>query len=310
MILTVTINPSLDTLYQVKRYTQNAVNRVYETNVTAGGKGLNVARVAAALGGPVTAAGILGGYNGQKFLSLLPKGITAAFTQVPGETRCCINVHDDATGQHTELLEGGVPISPAALDEFRAMFAAQLQKCTVVTLNGSLLPGCPEPLYAELIGMAHRAQKPVLLDTSGAGLRAGIPALPTLIKPNADEIAQLTGRPVTSLPQALDAARALHEKGVPWVVVSLGRDGAIIVCDQGVFRAKNPALAVVNTVGCGDSMIAGFAVSIARKRDAVTCIRTAMAAAAANALTASTGSIRLEDYTRLLPQITVEKWQG
>ena len=306
MILTVTVNPSLDTLYQMEQYTQNTVNRVQRVTVTAGGKGLNTARVAAALGEKVTAAGIVGGYNGKKFISLLPQEIGSAFTFAPGETRCCINVHDAATGRHTELLESGAAVSQSTLTEFYGSFALLLRACDLVTLNGSLLPGCPQDFYAALIKMAHSAGKPVLLDSSGAGLQEGVKARPTLIKPNADEIAQLTGEPVQNLPQIMRAAHRLHETGIPWVVISLGKNGAAVVCDEGSFRATTPDIPVVNTVGCGDSMMAGFAVGIVRGADAATCIRMGMAAATANALSASTGSIVVGDYERLLPQIKVE----
>ena len=125
MILTVTLNASSDKLYLVEKLAPYSVSRVQEVVNTAGGKGLNVSRVAALAGGHVTAMGFVGGYNGQLFQSLITTpGITPAFTQVRGETRCCINVRDRETNQSTEFLEPGNPVSQGELERFLATTSA------------------------------------------------------------------------------------------------------------------------------------------------------------------------------------------
>ncbi len=305
MILTVTLNPSLDRLYHVDSLTPGTVTRVREVHPTAGGKGLNVARVAYALGETVTMAGLLGGHSGNAILDMLPQEMTAAFTPVQSETRICINVRDCTAKRHTEFLEPGASVTAEEIDAFLTNYRELLLQCDAVTLSGSLPQGCPIDFYTTLIHAAHAAQKPVLLDTSGAALIAGAGALPTLMKPNADEIAQLTGCKAEALPEVAKAALQLCASGIGMVVVSLGKHGALVACDGKLYRATTPDLPVVNTVGCGDSMLAGFAVGIARGESCEMCIRMGMAAATANALTESTGSIRAQDYTDLLPQITV-----
>lgn len=305
MILTVTLGASIDTLYLAGSLTTGEVNRVSEVRHTAGGKGMNVSRVAALCGERVTATGLVGGFHGQYFESLITEpGIRRCFTQSGKETRCCINIRDD-TGRSTELLEPGAPVSAEVLAEFYSTYLLELQSADVVVISGSVPAGTPEDFYAKLITAAKDAGKPVLLDTSGAMLRPTIAALPTLIKPNSDEIRQLLGREAASRAELITAARELHESGIAIVVVSLGRDGALIVCADGAFQGKTPDIPVVNTVGCGDSMVAGFAVGLSRGYAIEEAIRLAVAVSTANALTMETGSFRQEDLDRLLGQVAV-----
>ena len=151
------------------------------------------------------------------------------------------------------------------------------------------------------------AGKPVLLDTSGQLLEDCLLERPFMIKPNIDEIRQLTHRPMNSRESILRAARDLHDDGIETVVISLGGKGSLVSCQEGVFDVKVPKLETVNTVGCGDSMIAGFAVGISRGLSMEEIIRLASAVSAANALRQETGFVLMEDVERLLPQIEIKK---
>jgi tagatose 6-phosphate kinase len=128
-----------------------------------------------------------------------------------------------------------------------------------------------------------------------------------MIKPNMDEIRALTGRPMNSREGLLQAAGELHGDGVEIVVISLGGDGSLVSCQEGVFDVKVPKIEAVNTVGCGDSMIAGFAVGISRGYSMEETIRLASAVSAANAMRMETGFIVKEDMEALLPQIQIKK---
>ena len=130
---------------------------------------------------------------------------------------------------------------------------------------------------------------------------------PTLIKPNEDEIAQLTGRTFSGREDAVRALAALHEDGLPYVVLSLGAEGALLACDEGVFHGKSPKITPRNTVGCGDSMVAGFAVGFARRLPVSDTFRTALAVSAASALSLFTGAFDSADYERLLPEVSVDR---
>lgn len=308
MIITVTLNTAIDKLYLVDKLLPFEVGRVREVVNTAGGKGMNVSRVAALSGEEVTAMGFAGGYTGQLFRSLIREpNIRPAFTETAGETRSCINVRDKKTNRSTEFLEPGCPVTEQELDAFLADFRRELPKADVVTISGSMPAGVPSGFYAGLVREARALGKPILVDTSGTALRETIPAGPTLIKPNTDELGQLTGANVSSMESCIAAAQQLREAGAQNVAVSLGKDGVLVVSEEGVFRGLTPDVPVVNTVGCGDSMVAGFAVSLAHHKPLEEAIRFAVAVSTANALTKETGYYRQEDLIRLLPEIRVER---
>ena len=308
MILTVTLNTSIDKLYLVESIHPETVMRVKEVHNTAGGKGLNVSRVSAKLGEPVTATGFVGGFNGQYLESLISQPLVrCAFTHVQGETRSCINCWDLSNGHSTEYLEPGQPVTQEDISRFLSDFSARLPEADVVTVSGSVPQGVPADFYCELIRLCRTAGVPVLVDTSGSRLIAAVKEKPLFIKPNEDEIAQLTGHCILSRVEAVQALTELHGSGIPYVVLSMGEEGALLACDQGVFHGRPPKITPRNTVGCGDSMVAGFAVGFARRLPIEETFRMALAVSAANALSLFTGDFNPADYDRLYPDIQIEK---
>ncbi|WP_312644170.1 1-phosphofructokinase [Hydrogenoanaerobacterium sp.] len=308
MITTVTLNTAIDKLYIIDSLLPYEVMRVNNVNNTAGGKGLNVSRVAALAGEQVISTGFAGGYNGQLFESLITEpNITTAFTHIQGETRCCINVRDTAANRSTEFLEPGCSISKLELEQFTKDYIKSIQDSSVVTISGSMPKGIPVDFYKTLITIAKDCGKYVILDTSGQTLKEAIKAKPTMIKPNTDEIRQLLDINIDSLEQLIDAAQHLHDSGIAIVVVSLGKKGALVVCEEGIYEGITPDIPVVNTVGCGDSMVAGFAVGLSRGYTMEETIRFAVAISTANALTMETGSFRQKDLDWLLTQVEVRK---
>ncbi|HBN81294.1 MAG TPA: 1-phosphofructokinase [Ruminococcaceae bacterium] len=308
MILTVTLNTSVDKLYVLNRLRPHEVMRVGEVNNTAGGKGLNVSRAAALLGERVAAMGFVGGHNGALFESLIREdGIEKRFTHVRAETRSCINVRDLETNRSTEFLEPGNPVTAEEVQNFLRDFEAELPSADVVTISGSMPKGVPPDFYASLIETARRRRKPVLLDTSGAALKNALAAKPALIKPNADEIRGLLHADASSQRELIAAAERLHQGGVSIVAVSLGKEGVLVVCGGGVYRGVTPDVPVVNTVGCGDSMVGAFAVGLARRTPMEEAIRCAVAVSTANALTKATGFFHQKDLMELLPRVRVER---
>lgn len=311
MILTVTLNPAIDKLYVVDALAPYTVMRVREVCATAGGKGLNVSRVAALSGERVTAMGFAGGHNGALFESLICEPtIEKAFTHIVAATRTCINVRDTQTNKSTEFLEPGSPVSREELQVFLTDFKRRLAQADVVTISGSMPAGTPVDFYAELICLAKEQGKPVLLDTSGAALKAAVQQNPAWVKPNTDEVRDILAVDIENRAQLIAAARQLHEQGVAHVAVSMGKEGVLVVCAQGVFHGVTPDIPVVNTVGCGDSMLAGFAVGTARGWSVEETIRYGVAVSTANALTKETGSFRQEDLETVLPLIEVRRVQG
>ncbi len=308
MILTVTLNPAIDKLYCVQQDVSGTVMRVETVSNTPGGKGINVAKVASLLGETACATGLVGGFNGQFIRARLhEQGVREAFCEVKGETRCCVNVRDRSTGQHTEYLEPGQPVIAAELAAFERAFKELLSQSSIVCISGSAPAGTPAGMYGKLITACRTAGVPVIVDTSGAWLVESVNARPTLIKPNTDEIAQVLGHSVHGFAAVIEAAKRLHADGIAYVAVSLGAQGSVLCCDAGVFRAAPPDITPVNTVGCGDSMVAGFAAALLRGYPAAETLRYATAVSAANALELATGHIDPANIPQLLEATEVER---
>ena len=306
MLMTVTLNASVDKLYLLDRMTPGTVMRIKEVRNSAGGKGLNVSRVAAQLGERVTAMGFVGGYTGQYFESLITQeGITKAFTPIAAEMRNCINCWDLSSGQSTEYLESGAPVTQGEADRFLGDFAVRLPEADAVAISGSLPRGLAEDFYAALVNLCRRAGKPVLLDASGIALVNALPALPDFIKPNIDEITALLGSLPRSFDEKLEAVRTLHRNGVAVAALSLGAQGVLVASDEGVYQGIPPVIQPKNTVGCGDSMVAGFAVGKVRGLPMEERIRLAVAVSTAAALAIGTGEYLDSDLQVILPKVEI-----
>lgn len=308
MITTVTMNASLDKAYFMKNEIENGtVMRVASDHTTAGGKGVNVARVVSLCGEKVQATGLVGGFNGQQLESLLEKdGIPHRFGYVAGETRCCINILDPKYGS-TEYLEPGFTVSVEEEQKFMKLFPEIIRDSGTVTISGSIPRGMKKDIYGKMITVAKAAGKTVILDSSGDTLREGIKACPTLVKPNQDEIRQLFDVDINNIQDVIQYAKKIGEMGIPYVVVSLGKDGALLVCEEGVLQGRPPRINAVNTVGCGDSMVGAFAVALERTYSPKEALKYAVSVATANALSPDTGNFDPEQLERIMEQTAVEK---
>ena len=308
MILTVTLNAAIDKRYVVDDCRMGEVNRVKECTYVPGGKGLNVSKPASICGAEVVATGFVGGHAGNYIEEALnPFGIKSAFYHVEGESRSCINIWDEVNHVQTEFLEPGFTLTEEDFRGFEEKFRELVKDADVVAMSGSVPKGLDGTAYPRLVRIVKEAGKPVILDTSGKLLEMGIEAKPSMIKPNIDEIRMLTGKSCDDLKEIIEAARTIHQKGVEIVAVSLGADGSLAVSDEGVFRAVVPKINAVNTVGCGDSMIAGFALGISEGLSLPETLRRASAISAAAAMREETGFFVMEDMERLLPQIQITK---
>lgn len=306
MILTVTLNAAIDKRYVVDGFQIGEVNRVKECAYTPGGKGLNVSKPASIAGAEVVATGFVGGHAGNYIEdSLKPFGIKSEFYHMADESRSCINIWDEVNHVQTEFLEPGFTVTEEDFAEFEEKFKGLVEKADVVSMSGSVPKGLDGTAYQRLVKICKDAGKPVILDTSGKLLEMGIKACPTMIKPNIDEIRMLTGKTCDHLEDMVEAAKQVHSGGVDIVAVSLGADGSFVVCDEGIFRAQVPKIDAVNTVGCGDSMIAGFALGISEGLSVKDTLRKASAISAAAALREETGFFVKEDMEKILPQIQI-----
>ncbi|MFI6809374.1 1-phosphofructokinase family hexose kinase [Streptomyces luteogriseus] len=302
MILTVTLNTALDITYRVRSLRPHASHRVSEVTERPGGKGVNVARVLAALGHEVTVTGFTGGATGrvvQEKLAAVP-GVVDALVPVTGATRRTVAVVDDRSGDTTQLNEPGPTITPSAWSSFQEVYEDLLPSATAVALCGSLPPGVPVGAYAGLVRTARSFAVPVLLDTSGEALRRGVAARPDIIKPNADELAELTGSH-----EPLRATQDARRRGAGAVVASLGPEGLLALTREGRWRATPPTPVRGNPTGAGDAAVAGLLSGLVENLPWPTRLTRATALAAATVTAPVAGEFDRGVYEELLGRVTV-----
>ena len=308
MILTVTLNAAIDKRYVVENYQVGEVNRVKECAYVAGGKGLNVSKTAAIAGAEVLATGFVGGHAGAYITEAVEKqGVATDFIQVKGESRSCINIYDTVNKTQTEFLEPGVVVSEEEQRAFYLKFDQLLAKCDVVAMSGSVPKGIGTDMYPKLVAMAKAAGKKIIVDTSGALLEEAVKAKPNMVKPNIDEIRLLTGKQILGREELIEAGIELQKSGIERVVISLGADGSLMFVEEGVYQAVVPKIDAVNTVGCGDCMTAGFAISFEQGMTPEEALRFASATSAASAMREETGYFETEDMKALFDQIEIKK---
>ncbi len=306
MILTVTLNAAIDKRYVIEDAKMGKVNRISECVCSPGGKGINVSRAASIAGAEVVATGFAGGYAGQYIVGELNKlNVKPRFYTVADESRTCINIWDAVNHIQTEYLEPGFLVSEKEFQEFLGLFHELVMDSAVVAISGSVPKGLDGTAYQRMVKIAKEAGKITILDTSGELLKKGMEAMPTMVKPNLDEIRMLTGKKCDTKKEILEAAKSIHQKGVEVVVISLGSKGALVVCDEGIFQAVVPEITSVNTVGCGDTMVAGFAFGFERGLDMRETLRLAGSMATASAICKETGCFIREDMKRIAGQIVI-----
>ena len=189
MILAVTMNPAIDKIYFVDGFKLDEVHRPKGIISSAGGKGLNVARVAKIIGEEVAVTGFLGGGNGQFIRKKVKElGLIDRFVEIDDETRICINITDNVNNTTSEVLEPGPIITEEQSGKFLSSFSTMIDDVDIITFSGSLPKGLDSDFYAKLIRICNVKNKKVLLDTSGDAFKYGVLALPYMVKPNEDEI--------------------------------------------------------------------------------------------------------------------------
>lgn len=308
-ILTVSLNAAVDVTYLVDEFAVGKINMVRELTRVAGGKANNVARVVASLGQRVTATGFASGAAGGFIQEDLRRnGIEADFEESSGENRTCISLVDPVGRTLTEVREKGPELTAEEADRFISRYIHLLDQAELVIISGSLPPGIPADYYRRLVSLAYRkAYIRSIVDASGQALKQVLAAQPYMVKPNLEELEEWAGTPLLTEAAILAAATRLTEAGPLVVGVSLGADGLLLVSPQGAWRAVPPAVDAVNTVGCGDSLVAGFAVGLMQGLSAEEILQLAVGCGTANALTRPVGEVRPADLQRLRPQVKVTR---
>ena len=274
MIYTVTLNPSIDYIVRLENLELGSVNRMDSDDKYAGGKGINVSRILKRLDIDNTATGFIGGFTG-RFIeeSLVGEGITTNFVQVEEDTR--INVKVKA-GLETEINGPGPRISQEKLAELEGILSRLTEQDTVV-FAGSAPSSLGNQIYRKLIPLARQAGAQVVCDFEGQTLLDSLDYQPLLVKPNNHELADIFGVELNGLDDIEKYARQILAKGAQNVIISMAGDGALLVTPEAAYFAKPIKGNVKNSVGAGDSMVAGFTGEYVSSADPVEALKWGVA---------------------------------
>ncbi len=306
MIVTVTPNTALDHTLFIPALTPNTTIRATSSMISVAGKATDTAWVLCELGIPALALGFAAGKLGHQMDAMLrQKGVPTDFVWVSGETRLnTVIVCADGNAQTTITVDT-LEVSPQQVKELYQKYQSTLRTASCVTISGSLPHGLPSSLYADLIGQANQCHVPVVLDASGACLRSGFASLPTVIKPNREELEQLYGQSCPTEESLLQAAQDLHARSGTSIVITLGADGALAVLPGRVYRIPALKVRIASPAGAGDAVVAGLAAGLARGDTLEDSLCLAFAAAGASVMMPGTADIRKADVDALLPQVVL-----
>lgn len=311
MVITLTLNPAVDQTLFVERLAVGDVNRAHDSQLDPAGKGINASRMADRLGWPTVAFGFLAGEIGEIAQRALDQeGVQSHFIHVEGQTRLNVSVVEGNGRRSTNVYGPGPAVGEQHLRDMREVLRFWLPASRVLVLAGSLPRGLAADTYAELIEMARGTGVKVILDADDEPYRLGVAARPHLIKPNLAEAERLLGRELPDLAAVAAGAHELSARGIPAVVVSMGKRGAVCVEDGRAWRVTPPPVEVHSTVGSGDSLVAGLAVALAKGQPLVEGLRLGTAAGAATATSEGTALGTAEEVARLLPEVKVEELGG
>lgn len=294
MIYTVTLNPALDKTVEIPGMALDTVNRITEMRTDPGGKGINVSKVIAKLGGG----------SGKMLEKLLEnENFTTRFRFVEGQTRTNLKIIDREGHTNTDINEPGLTVTAADLDALLHELLAELRPGDIVVLAGSLPKGAPQDTYRVWTSACKKVGARVFLDADGALLAEGIKAAPHLIKPNDGELSRLAGKKLETLEELTAEGRKLLERGIERVVISLGGRGALYLRKGSTIYAEGLRVPVGSTVGAGDSVVAALAYAEAQGLSEEEAVRLSTAAGAANVMCSGTQAAEREAVEALLPKV-------
>lgn len=313
MILTITLNPSLDYIYLTDTLQLNALNKVAAPTKSIGGKGINTSRTCATLGAEVISTGFLGGDTGKLVAKILEKEtFQRDYLPIDGETRNAITVMHD-NDDHTEIVEAGVYVTAEKEAEIIAK-AIQIYQANpairVICLGGSANTD-NHAIYTNILHSLEQIVSPdvcVLADISGPFLTHALhhTPLPYFIKPNILEFSQLIGQTLTTKHEVAAALRENHFD-MPFVMVSCGKDGAVVYYQDKIYDLSVPVINLVNPTGSGDATVGGIAYGLDHDLPLEEMLRLAMACGVSNALHEETGFVTIPEVEELMPQIGIKQ---
>lgn len=307
MIVTVTLNPAIDQTLVLSKFVAGDTLRVKSSRFDPGGKGINVSRVIRELGGESIAMGFAPGGLGRYLEQTLEaQGIICDFIRTPGEMRTNITILDESKHLNTIISERGPNTPTEAMDELRQRLGRILREGDWLVIAGSIPPPLPASVYGDLVREAKELGVHVVVDADAAALAAGVAELPEIVKGNRRELERLLDEHLDDEESTLAAAREVKSRGVPMVLVTRGKHGAIAVGER-TYRGIAPRVRAVSAVGSGDALLAGVVLTLNRGGTVEEALRLGIACGTAAVLTPGTELCHRREVDILRSRIKVEE---
>lgn len=307
MIYTITLNPILDITIDVEELVYDDVNKVVGENKRPSGKGIDISRVIKELGGETTVFGFIGGYRGLELESMLiNEGIICDFIRTGSETRSNIIIHQKKKRLKTLLSTSDPELSPVDLSLFLEKIRATPYGNYAVISSGYPI-NINVMLFPQMITDLNERGVRVILDADGDILKKGIYAHPYMIKPNIHEFSRLVNKQIKDVEDIIEHSRPLLDN-VEVIVVSMGPKGAVVITKDGSIHAVPPTVKVRNSMGAGDSLIAGMAFMLSRQGNIEDAISLGVACGTASTLNHTYSTVTKKDVEEIKKFITIKKF--
>lgn len=308
MIITVTLNPAVDQTLVLERLAPGDTNRVRDSRIDPGGKGINISRVLRELGRESMAAGLAPGTLG-RFVehSLQEQGILCDFVHTRGQTRTNLTVLDESTHDTTLLSYRGPEIDPRHMHTLETRLRRYLGPNDWLVIAGSIPPPIASDAYPQLLNLAHHSGTHTVLDADAEALAAGLTGHPEIVKMNHHEAERLLGRSLETDELLLAAADEMQSAGAGTAIITAGARGAVAVRGADAWWSWSPDTDVVSAVGAGDALLAALVYKLEEGESIEEAMRWGAAAGAATCLQPGTQLCRREDVLRLLPDVRVKQ---
>lgn len=308
MIITVTMNPAIDKTIVLNRLNYGGLNRIQESVLDIGGKGINVSKTIKNLGGETLATGVIAGNSGQLIKDTLEKlEIKTDFLSISGETRTNTKMIEQS-GLMTEFNEAGPELLKESLEDFMKKLERLASPEVLFVLAGSVPKGVPDDIYKNIIELVKEKGAKVFLDADGALFAKGLEANPDFIKPNRFELEFLYGQEENlSEEKLIKMGHQLRERGIPIVIISLGKEGAIFLIEDNIYKTLPIEVDVHSAVGAGDAMVAAFAYGIDTDLDIIDCIRLSVATSTGAVTTIGTKPPTRDIVINLMKSVVIHK---
>ncbi len=307
MIITVTLNPAIDQTVVVESMIVGETNRIRESRIDPGGKGVNCSRALRVLGAETIATGFAPGGMGRLVeQSLSDMGVICDFVHTRGDVRMNMTIHNLRRNTSTMIVDSGPETDIRYVDEVIERIRRHVKPGDWMVVAGSVPPPIPAGIYLDLIELGNALGAYTVLDADGAALEAGVRARPWVVKANRRELGRLFGKEFHTGADAVEALTELRRGGVHVAVITRGRDGAIGMDEKGCYLALPPRIHQSTPVGAGDAFLAGLIQVLSEEGSLVEALRLATATGAAAAVTQGTQLARREDIDAFLPRVKVQ----